>query len=237
VEPTCHRPCRQASRAHWPSGVALPCCSMGRYNTPVSEAEAAAALSERPRVTGEELAALPTAVSHGAAPPCRSCHAAPAAIPPHRPERPSPRAHPACSSLSRAAVTPPNRAPRQSPLSRAATPLYRPSTPTGIDPTSSYRSPRSKSYAQLAATTPNIVCAVDEQSAPLPHTPVTGSRRPPAPVARHRSEATADSSHFELQYTPSSTSSCTWSCPSPRRIFRFSVAGVQRRCAAGTATS
>jgi hypothetical protein len=49
---------------------------------------------------------------------------APAAIPPHRPKRPSPRAHPASSSLRRAAVTPPNRAPRQSPPSRAATPLY-----------------------------------------------------------------------------------------------------------------
>jgi hypothetical protein len=124
VEPTCHRPCRQASRAHWPSGAALPCCSTGGYNTPVSDAEAAAVLSERPRVTGKELAALPAAVSHGAAPPCRSYHATPAAIPPHRPERPSLRAHLACPSLSRAAVTPPNRAPRQSPLSRAATPLY-----------------------------------------------------------------------------------------------------------------
>jgi hypothetical protein len=43
---------------------------------PVSEAEAAAALSECPRVTGKELAALPAAVSHGAAPPCRSRRAA-----------------------------------------------------------------------------------------------------------------------------------------------------------------
>jgi hypothetical protein len=76
VEPTCHRPCRQASHAHWLSGAALPCCSTGRYNTPVSEAKAAAVLSERLRVTGKELAALPAAVSHGAAPPCRSCHAA-----------------------------------------------------------------------------------------------------------------------------------------------------------------
>jgi hypothetical protein len=76
VEPTCHRPCRQASRAHWPSRVALPCCSTGGYNTPVSEAEAAAVLSERPHVTGKELAALPAAVSHDAAPPCKSCRAA-----------------------------------------------------------------------------------------------------------------------------------------------------------------
>jgi hypothetical protein len=76
VEPTCHRSCRQASRAHWPSRAALPCCSTGGYNTPVSEAEATAALSERPRVTGKELAALPAAVSHGAAPPCRFYRAA-----------------------------------------------------------------------------------------------------------------------------------------------------------------
>jgi hypothetical protein len=75
VEPTCHRPCRQVLHAHWPSGAALPCCSTGGYNTPVSEAEAAAALSECSRVTGKELAALPAAVSHGAAPPCRSCRA------------------------------------------------------------------------------------------------------------------------------------------------------------------
>jgi hypothetical protein len=40
----------------------------------VSEAEAA--LSERPRVTGKELAALPAAVSHGAGPSCRSYRAA-----------------------------------------------------------------------------------------------------------------------------------------------------------------
>jgi hypothetical protein len=107
VEPTCHRPCRQASRAPWPSGAALPCCSMGGYNTPVSEAEAAAVLSERPRVTGKELAVLPAAVSHGADPPCRSCHTVPAAIPPHRPERPSPRAHPGLDlSLARLAAGP-----------------------------------------------------------------------------------------------------------------------------------
>jgi hypothetical protein len=76
VEPTCHRPCRQASRAHWPSGAALPCCSTGRYNMHVSEVEAATALSERPHVTGKELAALSAAVSHDAAPPCRSCRTA-----------------------------------------------------------------------------------------------------------------------------------------------------------------
>jgi hypothetical protein len=62
----------------------------------------------------------------------------------------------------------------------------RPSTPTGIDPTSSCRSPHSKSCAQLAATTPNAIRAVDEQPAPLPHTPVTGSRRPPAQESRCR---------------------------------------------------
>jgi hypothetical protein len=70
------RPYRQASRAHWPSGVALPCCSTGGYNTPVSEAEAAAVLSKRPRVTDKELAALTATVSHDAAPLCRSCRAA-----------------------------------------------------------------------------------------------------------------------------------------------------------------
>jgi hypothetical protein len=48
----------------------------------------------------------------------------------------------------------------------------RPSTPTGIDP-----------------TTPNVVRAVDEQPTPLPHTPVTGSRRPPAQESRCRCPA------------------------------------------------
>jgi hypothetical protein len=51
----------------------------------------------------------------------------------------------------------------------------RPSTPTGIDPTSSCRSPHSKSCAQLTSTTPNVVRAVDEQPAP-----------PPPPYAGHR---------------------------------------------------
>jgi hypothetical protein len=83
--------------------------------------------------------------------------------------------------------------------------------------------------------TPSPICGPKQPSPPLcvalcHFLPLTA-------VARHRSKAAAGSSRFELQSALSSTSSCTWSRPSQRRRFCFSVARVQRRCSAGATTS